>query len=60
MQVVKFSNDISVKEEILEKAADCALNTIEKELPEEALFYETYDYVLRKCADRLKQKKIVL
>lgn len=60
MQAVKFSNNVIVKEEILDKASDCALSAIEKELPEEALSYETYEFVISKCLDKLKQKRIVL
>lgn len=60
MGIIKFSNGVIVKEEMLNKAAESALSTIEKELPLEALSYEIYQYVINICTDRLKQKKIVL
>lgn len=60
MKVIVFPNGTEVKEEILEKASEDALRAIEKELPEEALSYEVYKYVLVKCKDKLKEKKITL
>lgn len=60
MEVIEFSNGARVKLDNLEKASDCALRAIEKELPEEVLSYEVYQYVIGKCTDRLNQKKIVL
>ena len=60
MEIVVFSNDTSIEKELLESAAECALQAIKKELPPEVLSYEVCKYVLQTCRDRLKTKKIVL
>lgn len=60
MEVIVFPNGTKVKGDILEKASEAVLRAIEKELPEEALSYEVYKYVLVKCKDKLKEKKIIL
>ena len=60
MYLVGFSNGKKVDKAVIEKACDRVLEAIEKELPEEALSYEAYEFVISESAQRLKQKRIVL
>lgn len=55
-----FGNGMSISESTLEKTVNAMLATLKKELPEEAQCFEICEYVLDRCKDNLKCRKMNL
>lgn len=59
-QKIGFSNGVVLNGKLISQACSKALKAIESELPEEARFYEIYDFIIDTCKQELKEKKIIL